>query len=147
MTSSTTAATMALRRAIVRYRAQHGHDAGQRELGQVVDAADRLRARSLEQAQAPLLVRRVDALHVANPPAALVLPADGLAQGPVHCGQLPRRQAAQVMLDQEETPVGVISHGLLRHGLRATDNGVSRLGGHPGNPRYRYGFPAAMVAL
>src|SRR5689334_25422884 len=116
MASARTAAAMALRRAIVRYRAQHGHDAGQRELGHVIDVADQFRARGLEQAQAPLLARRVDALHVADPPAALVLPADGLAQGPVHGVQLPRRQATQVMLDQEETPVGYISQGLLRDG-------------------------------
>ena len=105
------------------------------------------RASGLEQAQAPLLVRRVDALHVLDPAAAPVLPADGLGQGPVHGGQLPRRQATQVMFDQEETPVGVVSQDLLRRGLRDTDNGASRFGGHPGNPRYQYGFPAAMVSL
>ena len=39
----------------------------------------RFRARSLEQAQASLLIGRVDALHIADLASLPVLPADGFA--------------------------------------------------------------------
>src|SRR5215472_14549121 len=86
-------------------RAEHDDDTCQRELRDVVDAADRVWASSLEQAQAPALIRRVDALDVADLAAPPGLPADRLIQRPVHVGQLRRRQIPQVVLDQVQHPV------------------------------------------
>src|SRR5215510_1606295 len=78
----------ASRAASVRRRAEHGDDAGQRELRDVIDIADHAWARRLEQAQAPLLLRCVDALHVADPAAPPGLPAHRLTQRSVHASQL-----------------------------------------------------------
>src|SRR5215510_10816717 len=85
--------------ALARQRADHGDDACQRELCNVIDVADHVRASGLEQAQAPVLRGCIDALHVADLPALLNLPAYRLVQRTVHRGQLRRRQAVQVMLD------------------------------------------------
>src|SRR5262249_8254291 len=89
----------------------------QRELRDVIDVADHIRAGGLEQAQAPVLGRRVDALHVADLPAMLNLPAYRLIQRTVHRGQLRRRQAVQVMLDQEEPTACLISQGSPSRGV------------------------------
>src|SRR5262249_58444351 len=60
---------------LARRRADHGYDRCQRELRDVIDVADHIRPGGLEQAQAPVFCRCVDALYVADLPALLNLPA------------------------------------------------------------------------
>src|SRR6185437_8081807 len=78
------------RAGLVKDGVHHGHNMGQRELCGVIDAAHHIRIGGLKQAQAPVLRRRVDALHVADTPSSPVLPPDGLAQCPLHAGHLQR---------------------------------------------------------
>src|SRR5215469_4937647 len=131
---------------VVRDRAEHGHDPGQRKLRHVVDVADQVRAGRLEQAQAPVLLRYVDALHITDRAASPELPADRLAQRPVHAGQLRRRQATQVELDEVEPDIFPISHWSPRQLLPRAGTPAARLvprmtagrpSGHPGKPGFR----------
>jgi hypothetical protein len=52
-----------------------------------------------------------DALHIPDPAAAACGPAHRLLQHMVGAGQLRRRQAVQVVLDQEQLKVCVLTRG------------------------------------